>query len=350
MVLVTNYKMKVAKVNIKDAQKVKTELVKKGLIDTKYQAKKKGKFLFLAITSNANLKNLENVEIVDEKLEKKPVKETLTSLLKEKLSEDELKLIPKTQEIVGDIMVLEIPESLETKEKESLIAKTYLKLNKNVKTIVKKTAIHSGTFRTRGVKVIAGEKRKNTIHLENGVKIKLHLEKTYFSARLSNERLRIAKLVKKGESILVMFSGSAPYPLVLGKHSEAKKILGVEINPDAHKFGLENVKLNKFKNIIDLINGDVREILPKMKEKFDRILMPLPKTSEEFLDVALPRLKENGIIHLYAFLNEKDINSEAKRVEKLCEKLMYPVKILKKVKCGQHAPYTFRVCFDLRLN
>ena len=66
-----------------------------------------------------------------------------------------------------------------------------------------------------------------------------------------------------------MFSGCAPYPLILAKHSPAKSIFGIEINPDAHKFGIENIKLNKFEDKVKLINGDVRKVLPKLKKKFD---------------------------------------------------------------------------------
>ena len=147
-----------------------------------------------------------------------------------------------------------------------------------------------------------------------------------------------------------MFSGCAPYPLILAKHSPAKSILGIEINPDAHQFGIENVTLNKFENKIKLINDDVRKVLPKIKKKFDRILMPLPKTSEEFLDIALSKIKKGGIIHLYAFLNEQDIKNEALRFKQICKDLGYSTRILKKVKCGQHAPYTFRVCYDIKVS
>ncbi|MBU1111488.1 MAG: class I SAM-dependent methyltransferase family protein, partial [Nanoarchaeota archaeon] len=297
------------KTELKNAQRVKKSLLDKGLLDLRYVAKRKGDFICFPITKAVKIAQ---TQIVNTKLEKKKERLSLENLLKRKLTTSELKIIPKTQEIVGDIMILEIPEKLEKKEK--IIAEAYLELTKNVKTVVKKSEIHSGIFRTRKLKVLAGIRNKTTIHLENGVRIKLNLEKSYFSARLGNERLRIAKLVKKGEEILVMFSGSAPYPLVLAKHSPVKTILGIEINPDAHQFGLENLKLNKLENKIKLINGDVRKIIPKLSrglvktkeykeyknKKFDRILMPLPKTGEEFLDVALPITKKGGYVHLYA--------------------------------------------------
>ncbi|MEK6899928.1 MAG: class I SAM-dependent methyltransferase family protein, partial [Nanoarchaeota archaeon] len=235
------------------------------------------------------------------------------------------------------------------KKKEKFIAEAYLKANKQISTVVKKSDIHTGTFRTRKVTILAGKKTKETVHHENGIEIKLHLEKTYFSARSGNERLRIAKLIKPGESVLVMFSGAAPYPLVLAKNSQAKHIYGVELNPLAHNYAVENVQLNNLQDKVSIIHGDVRHKVPPLKMKFDRIAMPLPKTGEQFLDLALLKIKKGGMIHLYAFLEEKDIPAHAKKVRDICTKLGYRIKILRKVKCGQFSPGTFRVCFDIKV-
>ena len=48
---------------------------------------------------------------------------------------------------------------------------------------------------------------------------------------------------KPGEKVLVMFSGCAPYPVVIGRNTKAKEIYGIELNPLAHKFAEENVMI-----------------------------------------------------------------------------------------------------------
>ncbi len=338
--------MLAAKVELKNGQKAKEFLLEKNLIDMGFRPKKEGRFIYFALTKKAKSKLF---EIVEADFKEKKNRDTIKTVLKDKLSPEKIKLIPRSQEIIGDILILEIPEELKGKGK--IIAQAFLSLHPHLKVVVKKSEIHSGVFRTRRVKILAGEKRKETIHLESRVRMKLNIEETYFSARLGHERLRIAKQVRKGEEVLVMFSGSAPYPLVLAKHSDAKHIVGVEINPKAHAFGLENLKLNKIKEgKIELYNDDVRKVLPKIKKKFDRILMPLPKTSEDFLDIALTKAKKGTIINLYAFLHEKEINAEGKKIKALCKDLGYKVSIKKKVKCGQHAPHIFRVCYDIKVN
>ena len=337
--------MKVAKVQLKDAEKMKSLLIEEGRLDFDYLPSTDSEFIYFPLLAG---EEPDYVEIVNMQLRQKQKKITVNDHLKKILNSEEMKLVPRSQEMIGDILILEIPEQLQAKEKQ--IAEAYLTSSHTAKVVVKKTAIHSGQFRTRGVEVLAGEDRRETTHLESGVRLFMNIEETYFSARLGHERLRISKLVVPDEDILVMFSGSAPYPLVLARHTEAKRIVGVELNPHAHGFAVKNRDLNKESySKVELINGDVRVEVPRLKAEFNRVLMPLPKTSEEFLDIALPVVKSGGMIHLYAFLNEKEIVAEGQNIVDLCEELGYDVELVNTVKCGQHAPYTFRVCFDLKV-
>ena len=82
-------------------------------------------------------------------------------------------------------------------------------------------------------------------------------------------------------------------------------------------------------------------------EKFDRIVMPLPKTGEFFLPLALKKAKPGSTIHLYAFLDEKEIPEEKKKIKALTKG--YKTQISKTVKCGQFSPYVFRICFDIKI-
>jgi tRNA (guanine37-N1)-methyltransferase len=271
----------------------------------------------------------------------------IKELLKNKLTKKELELVPTSFDVVGSILIFsDFPKELIKKEK--IIANTFLKQLKNIKTICKKTGKYSGTYRTPKLKIIAGEKTKETIHKENSINLKLNVEKVYFSTRSGNERLRISKLVKKKEEVLVMFSGCAPFPCVISKNSDAKSILGVEINPTAHKYAMENIILNKLTNII-LTKGDVNKVLPKLKKKFDRILMPLPKSAEDFLELSLTKSKKGTIIHFYDFLNEKDFHLAKEKVAKACKKQKKKFKMIKLVKCGHFGPRVYRISLDFKV-
>ncbi|MFH1850543.1 MAG: class I SAM-dependent methyltransferase family protein [archaeon] len=264
---------------------------------------------------------------------------TLKQVLGPVLTKKELSIAPTSFDIVGDIMIFaDFPKELEKKQKK--IGEAIIKNFKNVGVVCKKVRKYGGQFRTPILRIIAGERRKETLCMENGARIKLHVEKCYFSTRLSNERKRIYQLVKPGERILVMFSGVAPYPLVIAKNTKAKEIAGVEKNPAAHKYAEENVKLNKAPNI-RLFCGDVRDIVPKLG-KFDRILMPLPKGAEKYLDVAKKASKRGTVVHFYDFLNERDFELAEKKIRKSFKR----AESLGLVKCGQYGPGVFRVCLD----
>ena len=106
-----------------------------------------------------------------------------------------------------------------------------------------------------------------------------------------------------------MFSGCGVYPINIAKNTKAKEIYGIEINPVAHEYAEENARLNKTKNI-RLFLGNVQKVIPNLDKKFDRILMPLPKGAEKFLGLALKVIKKQGVIHLYTFLEEENINKK----------------------------------------
>ena len=273
------------------------------------------------------------------------MKQNLKYYLKDRLSSKELKFVPSSFDVVGDIMIFsDFPKELAKKEK--IIGNTIFENYPHIKTILKKTKKYSGKFRTPKLKVIAGEKRKETIHKENNVFIKLDVENVYFSPRMSTERKRIADLVKQNEFVLVMFNGCAPYSLVIAKNSKCKKVYGIEINPIAHKYALENIRKNKLENKINLFLGDVRKVMPGLNKKFDRILMPLPKGGENFLNLALSYIKKNGIVHFYDFLHEDEFFKAEEKIKKACEKARKKYRIINIIKCGQYSPGFYRVCVD----
>lgn len=338
--------MLAAATELRYAEKVRRFLTQKVLLHPDFLLVKELGYIYFPLQKKARVPH---ATIVNTKFsfpgKKRPL--TIDELLHGKLTAKELSLLPHAQEVVGTILILEIPPALEKKEK--LIAEAFLKANQHLSTVVKKQEMHEGTYRLRKVKVLAGKKTKETVHLENGVQINVHLEQTYFSSRLANERLRIAQQIKPGEQVLVMFSGVAPYPLVFARRSPAALVYGVEINPLAHQYAVENVVLNKLQEKIHLFVGDVREVLPKIRKKFDRIVMPLPKTSEQFLDVALSKAQVGTMIHLYAFLEDEAIAAEKKKIQAICKQLGRSVRILRTVTCGQFSPYVFRICFDMRV-
>jgi len=276
----------------------------------------------------------------------------LKELLKDKLSEKELKLVPRSLDFIGSkektVAIVEIPEELESKEK--LIAEGIIELQKGVKSVLKKSSERKGELRLREYKLIAGDANTEVIHREHGYLLKVEPQKVYFSPREATERQRIAKQVKPNETVMVMFSGIAPIAIAIAKKQEVNKIYAVELNEVAHKYAVENVRINKLAHKIFLIKGDVREVCKKYFGKCDRVVMPLPLGAESFLDVAINCLKKGGIIHFYNWGKKDDLFSNAlKLVEENCKKLNRKFEISNKRKVLPYAPGKWKICIDFKV-
>ncbi len=262
---------------------------------------------------------------------------TLKQILKGKLTKDELKLVPSSFDVVGSILIFsDFPKELEKKEK--IIANTLINELKNVKTVCKKTKKYSGKYRTPKLKIIAGEKTKETLYKENNVTLKLDVEKVYFSSRLSNERLRISKLVKPNEEILVMFSGCAPYPCVIAKNTKANSIIGIEINHIAHKYALENIKINKITNV-SLYCGNVNNIVPKLG--FEGIALK-SRWRKKYIE---SKLKQNPYL-IEFYMPEGDLESD-KKLKQINTTIKQLAK--KQIKVMIHMPHVYKGSKNLYL-
>jgi tRNA (guanine37-N1)-methyltransferase len=343
--------MKAAKVARKEAEKLRKALMKEGLIDFDYVAEADRNFVYFPLRANglseASQKKLADRLVIVEKRPKRSLRGgELKDVLSGELSEKELALLNRSYDVVGSIAILDIPPEL--KGKERVIAKTLLGLKSNLKTVLNKSGIHKGEFRTQKLSYILGERTKETVHRENDALIRLDVERVYFSPRLSTERKRVAGLVRPGEKVLVMFSGCGPYPLVIARNAKAGSIIGVEKNRVAHQYALQNLALNKIRNV-EFLLGDVRKVVPKMGERFDRIIMPLPKDADTFLDTAFRVAKRGTVIHLYLFLEKDDFETGEKRVREMARHNGAKVRIIGLTKCGQYSPTTFRCCIDFKM-
>jgi len=274
----------------------------------------------------------------------------IKEILKDKLSEEELKLVPSSFDIIGSkekaAVIVEIPEGLKSREK--LIAEVIMQMQKSVKSVLEKTSERKGELRLRGYKLIAGDDNTEAVHKEYGYLLRLDPQKVYFSPREATERQRIAEQVKPNETVMLMFAGIGCFAIAIAKKQpEVNKIIAVEINPHAVEYMKTNARINKISDKIVPILGDVREVCPKYFGKCDRVVMPLPLGAENFLDIAISCLKEEGVIHFYNWGREDDLYSNAlKLIESATKKLKVGFEVLNKRKVLPYAPGKYKVCID----
>ncbi|MEN7982264.1 MAG: hypothetical protein ABFQ65_02365 [Nanoarchaeota archaeon] len=250
--------------------------------------------------------------------------------------------------VLGNIAIVNFSDDTKQKDKKEF-AQKILKEQKNITTVLEKSGNFSGRLRKMKTIYLAGEKTKEVLYKENDCVFRFNVDTTYFSPRLSNERKEISKLIKKNENVFVMFAGVAPFSIVIAKNSKAKKVFSNELNREANKYGELNIGLNKLKNKVELVKGDVKKVAKKFKREFDVIVMPRPNLKDIFLESAFSLSKKNTRIYYYGFCK---IGEEGKVVEQIKEeakKFKKKIKILNLKKAGEIAPYKIRLRVDFRI-
>ncbi|MCW3132822.1 MAG: class I SAM-dependent methyltransferase family protein [Methanophagales archaeon] len=268
-------------------------------------------------------------------------------------------------EIVGDIAVL----TDVTGENELLIAHALMSVYKNIKVVAKRISPVEGVFRKRKVEIIAGENRTETMHKENGCRYKLDLKKVYFNPRLANERNRVASQIERSEKgeIIDMFAGVGPFSILIAKRALHSHVTAIDINPIAIRYLRENIKLNGVRNV-EAIEGDIKEIYARFRNKAGRIIMNLPKSAYLFLQEALSMLNpRGGIIHFYD-VESSYVSGEKRKsletaitkakgrlmskIEEVCEQEGFhflSLEILDVRKVKPYAPYAYIIGIDVAI-
>lgn len=256
----------------------------------------------------------------------------------------------RAYDIFGNIALVKFDRTMTAAGKRKF-AEKIMKNNRAIKTILEKTGKFSGRLRKQETKWIAGEKTKEALYRENGCVFRFNIDDVYFSPRLGNERKEIAGLIKKG-NVLVMFAGAGPYSIVIAKNSKVNKVYSNEINKSANKYARLNADLNKVKSKIEFVDGDIRKVALKLKNKkikFDYIIMPRPQLKDSFLKQAFILSKKETIIIYYDFCKDDERNEIIDKIKKEALLAKKKIKILRTKAAGEIAPYKIRIRIDFRI-
>ncbi len=252
-------------------------------------------------------------------------------------------------DVIGNIAIVKFDHDT-PKTAQKKFAKEFMSKHKSVTTVLAKTKKFSGRLRSQTTEYVAGDNTKEALCKENGCVFRFNVDTCYFSPRLSAERKEIALKTKKGENVLVMCGGVAPFAIVMAKLSKAKRIVSVELGRDCTKYAKQNSKRNKVDDRVAPIGGNVRLIVPILDEKFDRIVMARPQLPDPFLDVALPAIKKGGTIHYYGFCHETELADMKNMIKAEAKAAKKTIRILKVKKAGNIAVGRYRYRIDIKVN
>jgi tRNA (guanine37-N1)-methyltransferase len=322
-------------------------LLKHSLIDLDFKIKRSDEYVYIPILKKPDNEVLreydKDFEVVYQSFDayrKRPT--SLKGYLKDVVEQDVILEIKKSFDIIGDVVILEIPEDLESLKYK--IADAALKFTKR-KSVYRKTSEIKGVTRTRTLEHLAGEDQSETLHTEYGSRLLLDVRKVYFSPRLATERERIVEQVSDGEVIVDLFAGVGPFSVNIARQKTVE-IYAVDINPHAIYYLKRNMKLNKMKGRIIPVLGDAYQFLSEKDVNADRIIMNLPGTACKYLEEAINSLKVGGTLHYYEF--SSDYQNPIKRIKEASRKR--DVTILNKRKVKSSSPGTWHIGIDACIN
>ncbi|MEM4590497.1 MAG: class I SAM-dependent methyltransferase family protein [Nitrososphaerota archaeon] len=293
----------------KNAEKAIEFLKASGLLDTELAIIKDGERVVLPLRSEG-AKILETLlsrfeadlveaEFAEKQRRPRSIREALSTTLPQAI----LEKLPSSYDIVGDIALIHLPRGVE--QYMSLIGEAIMRVNPSVKVVLGEAGVVEGVFRLRRLVHLAGQRRTTTTHRENGCVFQVDLSKSYFSPRLSGERMRIAALAGRGETVADMFAGVGPFSITIAKHSGAK-VYAAELNPDAYSLLVKNIELNKVRGLVRPLHGDCKTVFLQNQVRADRVVMNYPSDPYSFLESATKILKDEATMHVYGFAEEAE--------------------------------------------
>jgi tRNA (guanine37-N1)-methyltransferase len=300
----------------KKAEQVKKRLMEKSALRTDLQVESDAKNVYFPVSQHLEL----GFEVVTRPFkEQKQIVSDYRDLIE---LPDELKPhLPSSFDVIGHVAIVKLPDELLPHAKA--VGKAIVEANKPVKTVCLDGGV-KGETRTRELKILYGSKDTVTTYKEHGLTFRVDPRTMFFSPRLATERKIIADQVTIGERVFDMFAGVGPFSILIAKTRSPEKVFACDINKRAFDLLVENIQTNKVDGVVSPFLGDAREIASQVPT-VNRLIMNLPHSAFEFLDVAASKVAEAGAIHYYEILEQDALDTRVQEIKNRLMELGKPV-------------------------
>ncbi|OGS55951.1 MAG: hypothetical protein A3K60_06360 [Euryarchaeota archaeon RBG_19FT_COMBO_56_21] len=310
------------------AEPIRRKLMEKGILRKELQIRSDKRSVYFPISQRIDLGFPIETEDFKESEEQVTDYRVLVDI------PDELRpLLPSSYDSLGTIAIVKIADEVAPFAKQ--IGQAIIATQKSIKTVCQDAGVVD-QFRTRNVKVVAGEKTTETLHREYGMVFKIDVAKAFFSPRLATEREIVAKQVRPGEVVIDMFSGVGPFAIMIARTKQPKVVYAIDVNPDAISLLKENLVLNKVVSVTPIL-GDARAEIASL-EKADRIIMNLPHQASEFVADAMRALKPAGVVHYYEIIEDSKLGERLDMIANLARGEGLVMKELARRKVKSYSP------------
>ena len=223
-----------------------------------------------------------------------------------------LELLPRSFDVVGDIVVIRLPPELEDRRFE--VGEALLAFVPGARLVGVDRGVR-GPERRRTVERIAGEGSWRTRHHENGLELEVDLERAYFSPRLAHEHLRIAAEVAPGETVYDLCCGVGPFAVAIARDGRASRVVAVDANPEAIVLLKATLARYPFGARVTPVEGRLEEFVGSAAPA-DRIVLNLPHEAIKYAVLVAPLVAPGGSLHYYEVAARDEIARRGTVVER----------------------------------
>jgi tRNA wybutosine-synthesizing protein 2 len=324
----------------KDTDATLKRVASLGLLDRSRKILEKGSFMEIPVTEP--VPGCEVVAQVRPAFYKKTP--DLAESLRSEIPKKDIDLLPRGWYIQGDVIVVKIHPGLSTHQYR--IAQALLDFYPRCCTVLRDYGIE-GQFREPVREVIAGTKTE-TVHRENGVIFNLDARKVMFSAGNLKERVRMS-LFGKDEFVVDMFAGIGYFTLPMAVHSRPRKVMAIELNPNAYNYLCQNIRQNHVEDIVVPVLGDCAKVTPVGVA--DRVVMGMVHVTDRYLQKGIQALRPGGILHYHQTIPSQMHPAQAVRdVTDAAKVLGRRAEILQCVRVKKYSPGVVHTVVDARID
>jgi len=270
-------------------------------------------------------------------------KKLLQDKLKDKIGSSLLDYIPGSYQIIGDICLIKLKK--EVVGHKELIGEAILDILPYIKTVCLISRVE-GELRVPKIEKIVGDGTE-VLHKENRCSFYLDVSEIMWSKGNQQEKRRLVKLVKDGETIIDMFAGVGYWSIPIARNKNVK-IYSIELNPKSYSYLKKNVKLNKVEDKVNPIKGDCRKEIPKL-EKVDRIIMGYFPRTIDYLEYALRGAKDECWIHFHEIRKLGEWDKLQRDIVNILTKHKFGLIEFRFNRVKKYAPNVDHAVFDLRI-
>jgi len=219
--------------------------------------------------------------------------------------EEEKGELPRSFDVIGDIVLVRLPASLVARQDE--IGAALLEFVPGARIVGADHGVH-GAERLRSVERIAGSGGWRTRHRENGVELEVDVERAYFSPRLAREHAIFAEDVRPGDRVYDLCCGVGPFSVTTARRGRAKAITAVDANPEAIALLRETLVRHGFEDRVASRAACLEEFVPTATP-VERVVLNLPREGIKYLPSVARAVAPGGRLYYYEVAPRAELES-----------------------------------------